>query len=215
MLPVVVYEPPAPAKALILALHGFTESGPDMRSYSKLDNVGQQLGARVVYPSAPGATWTFWNRNRSLEIQGLNSIRQQYAAGGLPVAIVGFSADACMANTVATAFPSWLEAVVSYAGYLESNLTVPVTANAPSVLAMRNQSDELVKAPQVAATVSDYKAAAWPVSQLYPNPPDESGFLGSRGHFWDVAQNPAIESFLAGALFRQPARSNDDSGPAA
>ena len=126
------YVPSAPAtgpRALVVALHGCTQTGPDVATGSRWNALAEQAGFVVVYPEQSAAAngtqcWNWFlpehqgrDAGEPATIAGIT--RQTIDAHGIDPAqvyVTGVSAGADMATNLGAAYPDLYAAIAPFAG---------------------------------------------------------------------------------------------------
>lgn len=142
MLETLVVEPPAPANAAVIWMHGLGADGHDFESIVPEFDLPEAVRARFIFPHAPFRPITI-NGGHVMrgwyDIIELNSLRQEDAAGmrasalliealiaqqvalGIPaqnIILAGFSQGAALALHTALRYPQPLAGIIALSGYL-------------------------------------------------------------------------------------------------
>ncbi|MBK9291897.1 MAG: T9SS type A sorting domain-containing protein [Bacteroidetes bacterium] len=119
---------PAGAKLpLLLALHGFTQNGPQMMNYSQFNNLATQHGFMVVYPNGINTSWNVGQSGNSgaddvgFLLALTDTLDQWYGVDQQRVYACGFSNGGFMSFRLACEASGRIAAIASVAGTMTSN----------------------------------------------------------------------------------------------
>ena len=150
-----VYRPavaPAGEKIpLLLSLHGFTQTGPQMMNYSQFNNLATQHGFMVVYPNGINTSWNVGqNGNSGADDVGflltlIDTLDQWYGVNLQRVYACGFSNGGFMSFRLACEASDRIAAIASVAGTMTVNTFNSCNPQRPvPVLHIHGTSDLLV-----------------------------------------------------------------------
>lgn len=119
---------PAGAKLpLLLSLHGFTQTGPQMMNYSQFNNLATQHNFMVVYPNGINTSWNVGQSGSSgaddvgFLLALIDTLDQWYGVNQQKVYACGFSNGGFMSYWLACEASSRIAAIASVAGTMTVN----------------------------------------------------------------------------------------------
>lgn len=120
--------PPAGTKLpLLLALHGFTQSGPQMMNYSLFNNLASQQQFMVVYPNGINTSWNVGQSGNSgaddvgFLMALIDTLDQWYGVNLQRVYACGFSNGGFMSFRLACEASNRIAAIATVAGTMTVN----------------------------------------------------------------------------------------------
>ena len=117
------------ARALVVMLHGCTQTADDMARGTRMNAVAQRDGFLVLYPEQSAAAnpqkcWNWFVPEQTMRDQGeaallaglIDSVVRAEGVSGSRVSLVGMSAGAAMAANLAVAYPERFAALAMHSG---------------------------------------------------------------------------------------------------
>lgn len=172
---------------LLVCLHGFTQSPKRMLDYTGFnEDFATQVNCNIIFLGAM-FYWARYEKESRDTKYILTEVEMQRKNDKVYVA--GFSAGACLVNTLVRYYSSHFKGAISYAGLISDHSTL--SSSIPTkVLVLNNNNDKLVSMDKAYAIRNLYKASGINVSMGVG--------VGSTktGHSWDQKLNPMIGRFL-------------------
>ena len=120
---------PASARAMVVVLHGCTQSADDMARGTRMNAAAVESGFLVLYPEQtvaahPLKCWNWYTASQYARNSGeaallagmIDSVAQAEGVEARHVALVGMSAGAAMAANLVTAYPERYSALAMHSG---------------------------------------------------------------------------------------------------
>ncbi|HMM12366.1 MAG TPA: PHB depolymerase family esterase [Bacteroidales bacterium] len=143
---------PSSAKLpLLLSLHGFTQTGPQMMNYSQFNNLATQHQFMVVYPNGINTSWNVGQSGNSgaddtgFPLALIDTLDQWYGVDQQRVYVCGFSNGGFMSYRLACEASNRIAAIASVAGTMTVNTFNTCSPQRPvPVLHIHGTNDLLV-----------------------------------------------------------------------
>lgn len=175
---------------LLVCLHGFTESPKKMADYTQFNKkFANAIKCNIIFLGAE-FYWTRYKSESKDTAYILDTIISHLmnTHNSDRVYIVGFSAGACLVNTLVRYYGNKIDKAISYAGLINDHSLLSKTKT--KVLVLNNTNDKLVNINKAYEIRNLYKASGVDVRIA-------TGYGQKRlGHWWDVSLNEKIERFL-------------------